>query len=306
MEFATFLIDFILHVDKHLEAFVTSYGAWVYALLFLIIFVETGVVVMPFLPGDSLLFVVGAMCGVGLMSYPLAVGLLFAAAVLGDQCNYTIGRYIGPKVFQWEDSRLFNKRAFNQAHAFYEKYGGVTIIIARFMPFLPGDSLLFIVGALCGADLMSFPLAVGLLLVAAVLGDQCNYSIGRYFGPKVFQWENSRWFNRRAFDQAHAFYERYGGITIVIARFMPFIRTFAPFVAGVAAMGRGKFTAFNIGGAILWVVGICTAGYFFGNLPWVRQHLDKIIWALILVPGLIAIFGAWRAGKADKANKAAV
>ena len=213
MEIIEFLIDFILHVDKHLEAFVIAYGPWVYALLFAIVFIETGLVVMPFLPGDS---------------------------------------------------------------------------------------LLFIVGALCGAGLMDFSLAVGVLLVAAVLGDQCNYSIGRYCGPKVFQWENSRWFNRRAFDQAHAFYERYGGITIVLARFMPFIRTFAPFVAGVAAMDRGKFTAFNIGGAIVWVLGICTAGYFFGNLPWVKQHLDKIIWALILVPGLIAIFGAWRAGKADK------
>ena len=210
MELVTFLIDFILHVDRYLEAFVQSYGPWVYALLFLIVFVETGLVVMPFLPGDS---------------------------------------------------------------------------------------LLFIVGALCGAGLMNFPLACAVLLVAAVLGDQCNYAIGRYFGPKVFQWEDSRWFNRKAFDQAHAFYERYGGITIVLARFMPFIRTFAPFVAGVAAMGRAKFTAFNVGGALLWVLGIVTAGYFFGNLPWVRLHLDKIIWALILVPGLIAIFGAWRAGR---------
>src|ERR1043165_5389661 len=104
MELLAFLIDFILHVDKHLETFVTNYGAWVYALLFLIIFVETGVVVMPFLPGDSLLFVVGAMCGVGLMSYPLAMALLTAAAVAGNQSNYAIGHYFGPKVFQWEDS----------------------------------------------------------------------------------------------------------------------------------------------------------------------------------------------------------
>lgn len=210
MEYAAFLIDFILHVDRHLEAFVQAYGGWVYALLFLIVFVETGLVVMPFLPGDSLLFIVGALAGAGLLDASLACGLL---------------------------------------------------------------------------------------VVAAILGDQCNYQIGRYFGPKVFQWESSRWFNRQAFDQAHAFYERYGGITIVLARFMPFIRTFAPFVAGVAAMGRGKFTAYNVGGALLWVLGIVTAGYFFGNLPWVRQHLDKIIWALILVPGLIAILGAWRAGR---------
>jgi membrane-associated protein len=120
----------------------------------------------------------------------------------------------------------------------------------------------------------------------------------------VFQWESSRFFNRKAFDQAHGFYERYGGITIILARFMPFIRTFAPFVAGVADMSRGKFSLYNIGGALLWVLGICTAGYFFGNLPVVREHLDKIIWALIFVPGLIAIFGAWRAAKAEKARAA--
>lgn len=208
MELITFLIDFIVHIDKYLESFVLSYGMWVYALLFLIIFVETGVVVMPFLPGDSLLFVVGAMCGVGLMSYPLAIGLLFLAAVLGDQCNYSIGRYFGPKVFKWEQSRFFNKAAFNQAHAFYE---------------------------------------------------------------------------------------RYGGITIVAARFMPFLRTFAPFVAGVSQMSRGKFTLYNVGGGFLWVGGIVTAGYFFGNVPFVKANLEKIIWAMILVPGLFVIFGAWKA-----------
>ncbi len=210
MELVSFLVDFILHVDKHLASFVASYGPWVYALLFAIVFVETGVVVMPFLPGDSLLFVVGALSGAGLMS---------------------------------------------------------------------------------------FPLACALLLLAAVLGDQCNYLIGRYFGPKVFQWESSRWFNRRAFDQAHAFYERYGGITIVLARFMPFIRTFAPFVAGVAEMRRSAFTAYNLGGAVLWVLGICSAGYWFGNLAWVQENLDKIIWAMIFIPGLIAMAGAWRAGR---------
>jgi membrane-associated protein len=134
-----------------------------------------------------------------------------------------------------------------------------------------------------------------LLIVAAILGDQCNYSIGRYFGPKVFQWENSRFFNRQAFDQAHAFYEKYGGITIVLARFMPFIRTFVPFVAGVAEMTRSKFTLFNVLGGVIWVVGLTLAGYLFGNLPFVQTHLSKIIWALILVPGLIAIWGAWRA-----------
>lgn len=208
MEIIAFLFDFIVHIDKHLEAFVINYGAWVYALLFLIIFVETGVVVMPFLPGDSLLFVVGAMCGVGLMNYPLAMGLLFVAAVLGDQCNYTIGRYFGPKVFKWEQSRFFNKAAFNQAHAFYE---------------------------------------------------------------------------------------RYGGITVVAARFMPFLRTFAPFVAGVSEMTRSKFTLYNIGGALLWVGSIVTAGYLFGNVPFVKANLEKIIWAMILIPGLFVLIGAWKA-----------
>jgi membrane-associated protein len=208
MEFLTFLVDFVMHVDKHLEAFVRTYDFWVYALLFAIIFIETGVVVMPFLPGDSLLFVVGAMCGVGLMNLPLSIALLVAAAVAGNQSNY---------------------------------------------------------------------------------------AIGRYFGPKVFQWEQSRFFNKRAFDQAHAFYEKYGGITIVAARFMPFLRTFAPFVAGVAQMTRGKFTLFDVTGGSLWVGGIVTAGYFFGDIPWVKQNLDKIIWAMILIPGLLILFGAWKA-----------
>ena len=163
------------------------------------------------------------------------------------------------------------------------------------MPFLPGDSLLFVVGALCGAGLMSLPLSIGLLTVAAILGDQCNYSIGRYFGPKVFRWESSRWFNKRAFDQAHAFYEKYGGVTIIAARFMPFLRTFAPFVAGVAHMTRSKFSIYNVVGAVLWVGGVTLAGYLFGNIPWVKEHLDKIIWAAILLPGLLVLFGAWKA-----------
>src|SRR5215475_2646229 len=136
MEIISFLVDFILHIDKHLEAFVATYGVWVYGLLFLIVFVETGLVVMPFLPGDSLLFIVGALCGAGMMSFPLACAILLVAAILGDQCNYHIGRYFGPKVFQWESSRFFNKKAFDQAHEFYERYGGITIILARFMPFI--------------------------------------------------------------------------------------------------------------------------------------------------------------------------
>jgi membrane-associated protein len=207
MDLLAFFFDFLLHVDKHLETFVLNYGAWVYALLFLIIFVETGVVVMPFLPGDSLLFVVGAMCGVGLMNYPLSMGLLLAAAVAGNQSNYAIGRYFGPRVFHWEDSRYFNKKAFDDAHAFYEKYGGITLVAARFLPFL---------------------------------------------------------------------------------------RTFAPFVAGVAQMTRSKFTFYDVTGGALWVCSIITAGYLFGSVPWVKANLDKIIWAMILIPGLVILVGAWK------------
>ncbi|MCW7537618.1 DedA family protein [Aquabacterium sp. A7-Y] len=214
MELVSFLIDFILHVDRHLADFVQNYGTWVYALLFAVVFVETGLVVMPFLPGDSLLFVVGALCGAGLMNLPLAMALL---------------------------------------------------------------------------------------MVAAVLGDQLNYSIGRYFGPRVFRWEQSRFFNRQAFNAAHAFYERHGGVTIILARFMPFLRTFAPFVAGVAEMNRARFTAFNVAGGLLWVGGLTLAGYLFGNMPWVQANLSKIIWALILIPGSIAIFGAWKARRAAPA-----
>ena len=207
MDTLTLLIDFILHIDRYLEAFVQAYGIWIYAILFLVVFVETGLVVMPFLPGDSLLFVVGAMAGAELLSLPWVLGLLTAAAILGDQCNYFIGRHFG--------QRLLNA--------------------------------------------------------------------------------NTRWFNRQAYDQANAFYERYGSITIVLARFLPFIRTFAPFVAGVADMDRRRFTLFNFLGAFIWVWGICTAGYLFGHLEWVKANLDKIIWAMILIPGLMAVWGAWKA-----------
>jgi len=211
MEMIGTLIDFVLHIDLHLRQLVDLYGAWVYALLFAIVFIETGVVVMPFLPGDSLLFVVGALAGAGLMSYPLAVVLLIAAAVLGNQTNYTIGAIVGPRVFQWEQSRLFNKRAF---------------------------------------------------------------------------------------EQAHTFYERYGGITIVVARFLPFLRTFAPFVAGVAQMTRSKFSFYDVTGGSLWVLSLVTAGYLFGNMTWVQANLSKIIWAMVILPGMVAFIGAWRARRA--------
>ncbi len=139
------------------------------------------------------------------------------------------------------------------------------------MPFLPGDSLLFIVGALCGVGLMNYALAVPLLIAAAVLGNQTNYTIGSLIGPRVFHWEQSRLFNKHAFEHAHAFYEEYGGITLVAARFLPFLRTFAPFVAGVAQMTRAKFTLYDVTGGTLWVVSIVTAGYLFGNLDWVQE-----------------------------------
>ena len=212
------LIDFVLHVDRHLREFVLAYGYWVYALLFAIIFVETGLVVMPFLPGDSLLFVVGALCGVGLMHLAPSIGLLWLAAVMGNQTNYAIGRAIG---------------------------------------------------------------------------------------PKVWGWEHSRWFNKRAFEQAHAFYERYGGITIVAARFLPFLRTFAPFVAGVAQMTRSKFTFYDVSGGGLWVVSIILAGYLFGNLPWVQNNFSLIVWLMILVPGALALLGGWRARRAARRSATA-
>lgn len=208
MDIAAFFIDFILHVDLHLAAFASNHGVWVYALVFTIVFVETGLVVMPFLPGDSLLFVVGALCGAGSLNLVSSIGLLVVAAVAGDQLNYRIGSHVGPRVFGWEHSRLFNKRAF---------------------------------------------------------------------------------------DQAHAFYERHGAMTIILARFLPLIRTFAPFVAGVAQMDRLRFTTYNVLGGVSWVAGLTLAGYLFGNLAWVQSNLSRIIWALVLVPGLFAVFGAWKA-----------
>ncbi len=201
------LTDIFLHLDRHLADVVQAYGIWVYGLLFLIIFVETGLVVMPFLPGDSLLFVAGTIAGVGGMSLPV--------------------------------------------------------------------------------------LMVSLTL-AAILGDALNYSIGRYFGPKVFGWEQSRWFNRAAFDRTHAFYERYGAITIVVARFLPFVRTFAPFVAGIAAMTYARFALYNVIGAVLWVVGLSSLGYLIGNTEFVRENFRWVTLAFIVIPGLPAVFEVLR------------
>lgn len=202
------LIDLFLHLDKHLAAVVQAWGPWVYVLLFAIIFVETGLVVMPFLPGDSLLFVAGAIAAVGGMSLPVLLLLL---------------------------------------------------------------------------------------AIAAITGDALNYAIGRWLGPKVFQWENSRWFNKDAFNKTHDFYEEYGPITIVVGRFLPFIRTFAPFVAGVAQMSYSKFTAFNITGGILWVGSLTSLGYVIGEHPWVKAHFSLVALAMIIIPGLPA---AWVFAKA--------
>ena len=215
MELLLFFWDLLVHLDKHLASLLQQYGPWVYLILFLIVFCETGLVVTPFLPGDSLLFIAGAL---------------------------TAGSAENP--------------------------GGLDLAMLNV-----------------------------LLIAAAVLGNTTNYWIGRYFGPKVFAWEDSRFFNRAAFHKAHGFYERHGGKTIVLTRFLPILRTFAPFVAGVAAMTHTRFQFFNVSGGIFWVVSLTVAGYWFGNIPWVKSNLTLIILALIIVPGLPALYAAiqtWR------------
>lgn len=214
MELLTTFIDIMLHLDRHLAMLVTQYGAWVYAILFIIVFCETGLVVTPFLPGDSLLFVAGALAAAG-------------------------GMHIG--------------------------------------------------------------LLIVLLIVAAVLGDAVNYAVGSWFGPKVFRWENSRFFNRTAFDRTHAFYEKHGGKTVIIARFMPLIRTFAPFVAGVAQMSYARFAMFNVTGAVLWVASLSLAGYWFGNLPWVKDNLTLVILVIIAI-SLAPLAVAWARAKCGRAS----
>jgi len=203
MEFLTQFLDIVLHLDKHLALLVQQYGLWIYGILFFIVFAETGFVVTPFLPGDSLLFVAGALAAIG--------------------------------------------------------EGG-----------------------------MEIALLVGVLSAAAILGNMVNYQIGRYLGPKVFHWENSRFFNRDALVKTHAFYEKHGGKTLVISRFLPLFRTFAPFVAGIGAMSYAKFTLFNLIGALGWVISLCLAGYWLGNIPWVKMNLSLIIVGIV-VSSLIPI-----------------
>jgi len=205
VEWISSFVDVILHLDQHLLVLVQNYGAWIYGILFIILFCETGLVVTPFLPGDSLLFVAGAIAGAGSMNVHLLVVLLLAAAVLGDSLNYAIGHYIGPKVFRFDDS----------------------------------------------------------------------------------------WFFKKAYvERTHRFFERHGGKTIVLARFVPIIRTYAPFVAGIGAMDYRRFLLFNVAGAVLWVASLTYAGYFFGNLPAVKNNLSLVILGIIVLsisPGIVEL-----------------
>ncbi|MGB6102741.1 MAG: VTT domain-containing protein [Pusillimonas sp.] len=201
------LFHMILHIDQTLGTWVAQYGEWIYLVLFLIIFGETGLVVLPFLPGDSLIFIAGAFGASGLLDPVLLAGLLIVAAILGNTVNYSIGRYIGPRVFS----------------------------------------------------------------------------------------SNFRFLDRKALMRTHAFYEKHGGKTIVLSRFLPIFRTFAPFVAGVASMNVARFQLFNISGAILWVGSLVTLGYFFGNVPIIKEHLNTIVLVGVSAAAVPVLFGAlWK------------
>jgi membrane-associated protein len=202
MEFFQDLIEFVLHIDRHLLELCNTYGTWVYAILFVIIFCETGLVVTPFLPGDSLLFAVGSLAAIGALDLTVSVVLLISAAVLGDTVNYWIGDYVGPKVFHEEHSRFLNKEYLIRTHQFYEKHGGKTIVIARFLPI---------------------------------------------------------------------------------------IRTFAPFVAGIGSMTYRRFLSYNVFGGVLWVCLFVPAGYFFGSVPFIKNNFSLVIIALVLIPGIPSV-----------------
>lgn len=214
MELVQALIDFILHIDVHLAALMADYGVWTYAILFLIVFAETGLVVAPFLPGDSLLFAAGAICALGTLD--------------------------------------------------------VTTMIL-------------------------------LLIVAAVLGDGVNYAVGQRIGPRVFRSDTSRWFNKQHLTRTQAFYDKHGGKTIILARFMPFVRTFAPFVAGIGSMSYSRFLAYNVVGAVLWVGGFGVLGYFFGNQPVVKKNFTLVILGIIVISvmPIVVEFIRSRSSKAD-------
>jgi len=206
MEWIRFLIDFVIHLDQHLSVIIQNFGAWTYLLLFAIIFAETGLVVTPFLPGDSLLFAVGAFAARGDLHITVIYFLFTAAAIIGDSVNYTIGSFLGPQVFHKEKARFLKKEYL---------------------------------------------------------------------------------------DKTHQFYERHGAKTIVIARFVPIVRTFAPFVAGVGKMSYLKFLTYNVAGAVLWVTLLVFAGYFFGNIPIVKENFTAVIFIIIfvsLLPGLFEYF----------------
>jgi membrane-associated protein len=205
MELLKSLIEILLHLDVHLDLAIRDYGMWTYGILFLIIFLETGLVVFPFLPGDSLLFAGGTFAALGSLDVRWLIIFLSIAAIAGDTVNYWIGHATGPKVFKREKSRFFNKKHLHRTHQFYEKYGGKTIIIARFIPI---------------------------------------------------------------------------------------IRTFAPFVAGIGSMTYGRFIIYNVSGGISWVLIFVFGGYFFGNIPFIRQNFSLVIVAIILLsilPGIIEI-----------------
>ncbi|MGB9098385.1 DedA family protein [Erwinia sp.] len=218
MELIRFVVDFILHIDVHLAELVAQYGMWVYAILFLILFCETGLVVTPFLPGDSLLFVAGALAA------------------------------------------------------------------------LPTNDL-------------NIHVMVALMSVAAIVGDAVNYTIGRLFGDKLFSNPNSKIFRRSHLDKTHQFYERHGGKTIILARFVPIVRTFAPFVAGMGKMSYRHFALYNISGGLLWVLLFSYAGYLFGDLPVVQENLKLLIVAIILLSILPGVIEVWRHRRAAKQQK---
>lgn len=218
MEYITFLIDFILHIDVHLAQIFADYGTWVYAILFLILFCETGLVVTPFLPGDSLLFVAGALSA------------------------------------------------------------------------LPTNDI-------------NVHLMIVLMVAAAIIGDAVNYTIGRIFGERLFKNPDSKIFRKSYLDKTHAFYQRHGGKTIILARFVPIVRTFAPFVAGMGHMSYRHFAAYNVIGALLWVVLFTYAGYIFGDLKIVQENLKLLIVAIIIIsilPGVIEVLRHKRAAVKNK------
>jgi membrane-associated protein len=214
MEIISFLIDFVLHLDEHLSTIISQYGTWTYAILFLIVFMETGFVVTPFLPGDSLLFAAGSFAALGALD-----------------------------------------------------------------PFW----------------------IIGLLMVAAILGDTINYSIGNYIGERAFS-GNIRWLKQEYLEQTQKFYEKHGGKTIILARFVPIIRTFAPFIAGVGTMSYKHFLSYNIIGGIIWVNLFTWMGYYFGNLPFVKKNFEIVIFAIIFISLLPPVFEFLKARKEIKAE----